>query len=151
MLYSRNTNTSRNKIKHNLRTSMNERTHFFIKNITLTLYSRKGWCFCGVWEMHGETYTPREDFFSPYILPGARGCQRLHFLASSSDTPLLDCVFFARLRFFALCLNRTAWFSSRDLPPVTHLLYPSTLIALLFTNQNVTACQSTWGHMVYVI
>ena len=24
---------------------MNERTHFFIKNIPLTLYSRKGWCF----------------------------------------------------------------------------------------------------------
>ena len=31
MLYSRNTNISRNIIKHNLRTSMNERTHFFIK------------------------------------------------------------------------------------------------------------------------
>ena len=24
---------------------MNERTHFFIKNISLTLYSRKGWCW----------------------------------------------------------------------------------------------------------
>ena len=31
MLYSRNKNISRNIIKHNLRTSMNERTHFFIK------------------------------------------------------------------------------------------------------------------------
>ena len=27
---------------------MNERTHFFIKNIFLTLYSRKGWCFLRV-------------------------------------------------------------------------------------------------------
>ena len=34
-----------NIIKHNIRTSMNERTHFFIKNISLTLYSRKGWCW----------------------------------------------------------------------------------------------------------
>ena len=31
LLYSRNTNISGNMIKHNLRTSMNERTHFFIK------------------------------------------------------------------------------------------------------------------------
>ena len=28
LLYSRNTNISRNKIKHNIRTSMNERIHF---------------------------------------------------------------------------------------------------------------------------
>ena len=55
------------------------------KNIYLTLYSRKGWCFCGVWEMGGETYTKREDFF-PYLLPGAREYQRLHPLASSSET-----------------------------------------------------------------
>ena len=57
---------------------MNERTHF-LKNISLTLYSRKGWCFCGVWEMGGETYTQREDFFFPYLLPGAR---RVPVLAS---------------------------------------------------------------------
>ena len=31
LLYSRNTNISRNIIKHNIRTSMNERTYFFIK------------------------------------------------------------------------------------------------------------------------
>ena len=31
VLHSRNTNISGNKIKHNSRTSMNERTHFFIK------------------------------------------------------------------------------------------------------------------------
>ena len=49
LLYSRNTTTytniSWNIIKHKIRTSMNERTHFFIKNISLTLYSRKGWCW----------------------------------------------------------------------------------------------------------
>ena len=31
LLYSRNTNISENIVKHNLRTYMNERTHFFIK------------------------------------------------------------------------------------------------------------------------
>ena len=30
-------------------TSMNERTHFFIKNISHTLYSQKGWCW--LWEV----------------------------------------------------------------------------------------------------
>ena len=41
----RNTNISWDIIKHNMRTSMNERTHFFIK-ISLTLYSRKGDVCC---------------------------------------------------------------------------------------------------------
>ena len=56
-------------------------------------------------EIDGETYTQREDFFFPYLLPGARGYQRLHLLASSSETPLTDCVSHARLRFSALCLK----------------------------------------------
>ena len=62
--------------------NFNERMNTLLyKNISLTLYSQKGWCFCGVWEMDGETYTQREDFFS-YLLPGARGCQCLYPLAS---------------------------------------------------------------------
>ena len=80
--------------------------------------------------MGGETYTLREDFFFPYLLPGAWGCQHLHPLASSSEMPLIGCVSLARLQFSALCLNLTAWFSSRGLLPVTHLLYPSALIVL---------------------
>ena len=36
--------------------------------------------------MGRETYTQREDFFFRYLLPGARGCQRLQPLASSSET-----------------------------------------------------------------
>ena len=86
--------------------------------------------FVACWEIDGETYTQREDFFFPYLLPGARGCQRLHPLASSTETPLSGCVSLARLRFSALCLNMTAWFSSRGLLPVTHLLYPNALIVL---------------------
>ena len=42
-----------------------------------------------------------EDFF-PYLLPGARGCQRLHPLSSLSETPPVGCVSLARLRFSAL-------------------------------------------------
>ena len=54
--------------------NFNERTNTLLyKNISLTLYSRKGWCFCSVWEMGGERYPQREDFFFPYLLPGARG------------------------------------------------------------------------------
>ena len=51
-------------------------------------------------------------------------------LASLSETPLIGCMSHARLRFSALCPNLTAWFSSRDLLPVTHLLYQSALIVL---------------------
>ena len=97
------------------------------KNIPLTLYSRKGWCFYGVWEMGGETYTQREDYFFSYLLPGAGGCQRLHPIASSLETPLIGCMSLARL---LLCLNLTAWFSSRGLLLVTHLFDQSALIVL---------------------
>ena len=93
-----------------------------------------------MWEMGGETYTQREDFFVPYILLGARGCQRLHPLASSSETLLTGCVSLTRLWFSALCLNLTAWFSARDLLPEC----PDR--AVLFTNHNVTACQGTRDH-----
>ena len=38
----------------------NERTNTLLyKNISLTLYSRKGWCFCGVWEMGEDIYSER--------------------------------------------------------------------------------------------
>ena len=43
---------------------------------------------------------------------------------------LISCVSHARLWFSALCLNLTAWFSSRGLLLVTHQLYPSALIVL---------------------
>ena len=67
---------------HNIDLWTNERTHFFIKNISLTLFSRKGWCFCRVWEMGGDTYTHGKKSSFLYLLPEARGCQRLHHLAS---------------------------------------------------------------------
>ena len=112
-----------------LRNSMNERTHFFIKTY-LTLYSRKGWWFCGVWEIRGETYTQREDFFFPYLLPGVRGRQCLHSLASSSETTSVRLRVPRSTAILCHCPNLTAWFSSRGLIPVTHLIDLSTLIVL---------------------
>ena len=47
LLYSRNTNISRNIIKHNIRRT---NTLLYQKNISLTLYSRKG-DVCCVWKM----------------------------------------------------------------------------------------------------
>ena len=68
--------------------NFNEQMNTLYKNISLTLYSWKGWCFCGVWEMGGETYTQREDFFFPYLLPRARGCQ---FVRDASDRLRVPC------------------------------------------------------------
>ena len=127
----------------------NEQTNTLLyKNISLTLYSRKGWCFCGVCEMGGETYTQREDYFFLYLLPGARVCQRLHPLANSSETPLIGCVSQARLRFSAQSKSDRVvlitWSPSGYTPVVPNC--PDRAVIFLFTNQNVAACQSTRGH-----
>ena len=50
LLYSRNTNISRDIIKHNIRTSMNERIHLFIK-IYLSHFILEKVDVCCVWEM----------------------------------------------------------------------------------------------------
>ena len=80
-----------------------------------------------MWEIGGDTYSHRGHF----LLPRARGYQRLHPLASRVvRDPLRGCVSYARLRFSALCPNLTAWFSSWGLPPVTHVFNRSALIVL---------------------
>ena len=79
------------------------------------------------WEIDGETYTQREDFF-PYLLPKARGCQCLHPLTSSSERgkPFdRRCVF--GLTPILCTLNLTMLFLSHGFLPVTHLLYPIVL------------------------
>ena len=123
----------------------NERTNTLLyKNISLTLYSRKGWCFYGVWEMGGETYILRKGTSSHIFFHEPAGANAWTLL--QAETFLIGCVFRAPRWFSVLCQKLTTWFSSCDLLPVTHLLYPSALIALLFTNHNVTACQRTRGH-----
>ena len=106
------------------------------------------WCVRDGW----KTYTQRDDFFFPYLLPGARRCQRLHPLASLSETPPIGWVSLAQLWFSALYLNLTAWFSSRGLLPVTHLLYPNALMCcnpcLLITAwQPIKAYGVTWNEL----
>ena len=104
-------------------TRFNERTkHFFIKRYISHFIVWKAPQFVVLWEIDWETYTRREDFF-PYLLPGPVGANACNPL--QAETHLIGCVFLARLRFSALCLNLTAWFSSGGLLPVTHLLYPS--------------------------
>ena len=68
----------------------NERTkHFFIK-IYLSFYSQKSPQFVVCWEIDGETYTRRGDFFRGP--GGANACTPLQ-----AETPLIGCVSLARL------------------------------------------------------
>ena len=46
-------------------TNLNERTHFFTKNISLTLYSRKSWCWLG---MRDEPETGTDCYIDPAVL-----------------------------------------------------------------------------------
>ena len=135
-----------NIVTHNLRTPMSEWTHFFIKIYASNFILEKGWCFCGVWEMGGETYPKREDFFFPYLLQGARGCQRLQPLQArqrrlwSAACPSLDCYSLHSPESDHVVL--ITWSPSGYTPVVPEC--PDR--AVLFTNQHVTAFQSTRGH-----
>ena len=86
------------------------------------------WCIRDGWR---DIYTQRERTYSSHIFfhepEGANACNPL---ASSAETPRLGCVSLTRLRFSSLCLNLTAWFSSRDPLPGTHLFDLSALIVL---------------------
>ena len=60
VLFSRNTNIHRNIIKHNIRTSMNERIHFFIKKYISHTFVRVMFLVCERWV---ETRT--DCYFDP--------------------------------------------------------------------------------------
>ena len=131
--------------------NFNERTNrlLYKKYISLTLYSRNGGCFCGEWEMGGETYTKREreDFPFAYLLPGARGCQHLHPLASwdTSDrlhVPRATAILCTQSKSDRVVL--ITWSPSGYTPVL--LECPDRAVIFLFTKQNVTACQSTREH-----
>ena len=80
-------------------------SHFILERVDVSV-------MCERWV---ETHTQREDFFFLHLLPGARGCQRLHPLASrDTSVPHSTAI-------LCPCLNLTAWLSSRDPLPVTHL------------------------------
>ena len=117
MLYNRNTNTRGKIIKHNLRTSRKERTHFFIK-IYLSHFILKRVDVSVMCERWVERHILRERTSSHIFFQEPGGANPL---VSLSDTPLLGCVCSAWQRFSALCPNLTTWFSSRGLLPVTYL------------------------------
>ena len=93
---------------------MNE-THLFIK-IYLSFYSQKGppTFVVSLRDKWRDIYSERGLLIVPYLFPGASGCQHLHptLQAILSKRPLIGCVSLARLRFSALYLKLTAWFSS---------------------------------------
>ena len=131
LLYSCNTNTSGNVIKDNDEWN----TLFVIKICISHFILEKGPQFVVSWEIDGETYTQREDFFFPYLLPGARGCQLLRPLASWDTSDRL-CVPHSTAILCTLSKSDHVvlimWSSSSYTPVVTNcpdvLSYPCLLI-----------------------
>ena len=128
-----------------------QRKHFFIK-IYLSFYSRKGaQCLLLVWEIDEETYTQRGDSFLFHIFfrdpGGTNACTPCKPFRLRRPNPLLGCMSLARLPI--LC-PVSIWprgyhvVSFRLHTCWTQLLWRAGI--LLFTNHNVTACQSTRGY-----
>ena len=141
MLYSHNRNTSGNIIKDDLRLQW---THFFIK-IYLSHFILKRVnvsVVCERWVERG-LLIPISSSWSqevPVLAPPMQA------VSSDGLTLLISCVSLAWLRFSALCLNLTAWFSTMWSPSgYTSVVPKCPNCAVLFTN-HVTACQSTQGH-----
>ena len=128
-------------------------THIY-KNISLILFSKGAHSLLLVWEIDGETYTQRGDFFLSHVCflepGGANPCTPLQAVSSETPkTPLIGCLSLARLPIlWTLSKSDHMVLVSRGLLPVTQLLdRPAPTYCLPpFTNHNVTACQSTRGH-----
>ena len=138
-LYSRNTNTSGNIIKHNLRTSMNERTHFFIKiYLSHFILERVDVSeMCERWvERHilGERTSSSHIFFRELGVPTLAPTCKLVRDASDRlrvprSTPIL-CTLSKTSRVVLI-----TWSPSGYIPVVPDC--PDCAIIFLFTNQNV--------------
>ena len=107
------------------------------------------WCVRDGWR---DIYTPREDFFFPYLLPGARGEKRLHPLVSRRQRPsnASDRLRIVRSTAFLCILSKSdrvvlIMGSPSGYTPVV-LDCPDQVIISLFTHYSVTAFQSTRGH-----
>ena len=103
-------------------------------------YVRDGW---------RDIYAQREDFFFPSLLPGARGCQPLHppckLVRDASDRLRVP-----RSTAILCTLSKSdhvvliTWSPSGYTPVVPDS--SDRAVIYLFTNENVTACQSIRGH-----
>ena len=129
--------------------------HFFIKiYLSHFILERSTQFVVSLRDRRRDIYSERGLLLAPYLLPGARGCQHLHPLASriirDNITPMISCVSLARLSSdWTDCLKLTAWFSYHVVSFWLHTcstdLSWCTAIPL-FTIHNMTACQSTRGH-----
>ena len=120
-------------------------SHFILKKVDVSVVCER-WMERHIYSKRG-LLLPKSSSRSQEVATLAFPCK---LVRNASDRLLVP----RSTVILCLCLNLNACFSSRDLLLVTHLLYSSVLIALLFTNHNVTACQSTRGHrkcMSYVI
>ena len=141
-----NTNTRGNIIKHNLRTLMKERTHFFIKIYLSHFILERVYVFvvCKRWV---ERHILRERTFSSHIFlqepGGANACTPLQARQRnlwSAAYPWLDCDSLPLSKSDRVVL--ITWSPSGYTP-----VWPeSPDRAVPFTNHNVTVCQSTRGH-----
>ena len=121
-------------------------SHFILKRGTQFIVSlRHRW---------RDIYIERE-LLAPYLLPGASECQCLHPLASRifrDNTNASDWLHIPGLTLnsdWTDCLNLTTWFSYHMVSFWLHTCsagLPRCTAIPLFTNHNVTACQSTRDH-----
>ena len=131
-------------------------THFFMKIYLSRFILERGTQFVvSLWDTWRDIYSERELLLAPYLLPGTRECHRLQPLASRISRDVRDAPHRLLIPGSTLdsdrtdCLNLTAWFSYHEVSfrflTCSTGLHRRTAIPL-FTNHNVTACQSTRGH-----
>ena len=133
-----NINTIGNIIKHDLRLQWTNETHFCI-NISLILFS-KGPTVCSLFGRKMKRDIRRERTSSHIFFREQVGVNACTPLQARQRRPDWLCVS-GSTRILCFCLNLTVWFSSRDLLPVTHLLYPTALIVLSYLCLLITAWQ----------
>ena len=149
MLYTHNTNISGNIIKHHLRTSVNERTHFFIK-IYLSRFILKRVDVSVVCERWVERHILRKRERGLLLPISSSRNQEVPMLAPPCklvrDTS--DRLRVPRSTLILCTLSKSdrlvliTWSPSGYTPVVPECPDHAALV----TNHNVTACQSTQGH-----
>ena len=123
---------------------MNEMKHFFIK-IYLSFYSQKGHKFVvSLRDRWRDMYSERGLLLAPYLLSGAKGCQRWHPLVShivrDDLTPLIGFVSLARFSILTgLSKSDCVVLISHGLLLLTHLLDRPTPCLLITMRQLVKA------------
>ena len=133
---------TKNLIKDNKRTSMNKQITLLYKNISLSFYSWKGNTVCCKFEREMERHILREGTSScPLSFSGPGGANACRNASDRLRVP--------RSRFRLDWLNLTVWSSYHLVSFQLHTCstgLPWRTAIHLFTNHNVTACQSTRDH-----